>query len=406
MSGIESDVALAGAARARTRQLSEARLVLYAGANLPSAEVIGAYAPGLSAYPAMGPSFAKEQPDTDLVSRLEQRVEALACEVFGAGWAEVRLPSCTLANLAVFHSFAAPGDLLLAPAAAQGGHLSQRRGGTPELAGLRVEDLPFDAVACRLDGKRAAALVRQREPKLVMLGRSVLLEPDDIVAVVEAAHAVGALTIFDASHVSGLIAGKTFPNPFEAGVDLITTSTYKTLPGLPQGLVLGREPEHAVRFKAFLDRYFLANYDAGRLPCLLQLLSEVKRDGEGYARRITGNTVALADALREQGLPVMAGATVRQATHQLLIPLGDAADPRAVMRQLERSDIVVGTCANPSRPGQHALRLGTQVLTRLGLEPRDMADIAGLLRRVLAGESDGGAEVKALLARPRSMQPL
>lgn len=383
MSGIESDVALAGAARERTRQLSEARLVLYAGANLPSAEVIGAYAPGLSAYPAMGPSFAKEQPDTDLVSCLEQRVEALACEVFDAAWAEVRLPSCTLANLAVFHAFAAPGDLLLAPAAAHGGHLSQRRGGTPELVGLRVEDLPFDPAAGQLDGTRAAAQVLQREPQLVMLGRSVLLRPDDIDEVVHAAHAVGALVIFDASHVSGLIAGKAFPNPFEAGVDLVTTSTYKTLPGLPQGLVLGRKPEHAATFKAFLDQYFLANYDAGRLPCLLQLLNEVKQDGEGYARRITGNTLALAAALRDEGLPVMAAATLEQATHQLLIPLGENADPRAVMGQLERGGIVVGTCADPSRVGRHALRLGTQVITRLGFGAEDMRGVAGRLAQHL-----------------------
>ncbi|MCT8167012.1 MULTISPECIES: glycine hydroxymethyltransferase [unclassified Pseudomonas] len=405
MARAQNDEALMAAARERTRQLSEERLVLYAGANLPSAEVIAAYAPGLSAYPAMGPSFFKEQPDTALVSRLEHRVEALACDVFGAAWAQVRLPSCTLANLAVFHSFAAPGDLLLAPSAAHGGHLSQRRGGTPELAGLRVEDLPFDTQGCQLDGRRAAALVLQRQPKLVMLGRSVLLAPDDIDEVVRAAQAVGALTIFDASHVSGLIAGKVFPNPFEAGVDIITTSTYKTLPGLPQGLVLGREPEHGAKLRSLLDRAFLANYDAGRLPCLVQLLDEVKLGGVDYARRIIRNTVALAEALRDQGLPVMVGATAQQATHQLLIALGHAADPRAVMQQLERSGIVVGTCADPSRPGEHALRLGTQVLTRLGLEPRDMADIAALLRRVLAGQSDGGAEVKALLARYHSPRP-
>lgn len=380
MTAIESDEALTDAAQGRYQQLSEARLVLYAGANLPSAEVIAAYAPGLSAYPAMGPSFFKEQPDTDLVSHLEQRVEALACEVFDATWAEVRLPSCTLANLAIFQAFSKPGDLLLAPAAAHGGHLSQRRGGTPELAGLRVEDLPFDVQAGQLDGERAAAQVRQRQPRLVMLGRSVLLQPDAIDEVVQAAHAVGALVVFDASHVSGLIAGGVFPNPFEAGVDLVTTSTYKTLPGLPQGLVLGRTSEHATTFKAFLDRYFLANYDAGRLPCLLQLLNEVKQDGAGYARRVQRNTIALATALRAEGFTVRAAATVEQATHQLLVPVQDGADPRAVMGRLERGGIVVGTCVDPVRPGGHALRVGTQVITRLGLVPEDMAGVAGRLR--------------------------
>src|SRR5690606_10792725 len=107
------------------------------------------------------------------------------CALFGAQWAEPRLPSCTIANLAVYHAFSKPGDLLLAPAAAHGGHLSQRRGGTPSLAGLVVKDLPFDTRQCVLDAPRAADLVRELRPTLVMLGRSVIIKPDDIEPVVK-----------------------------------------------------------------------------------------------------------------------------------------------------------------------------------------------------------------------------
>jgi glycine hydroxymethyltransferase len=63
--------ALLAACADRLPQLETQRLMLYAGANIPSARAIAAYNPGLSAYPAMGPTGHKEQPETELVSELE-----------------------------------------------------------------------------------------------------------------------------------------------------------------------------------------------------------------------------------------------------------------------------------------------------------------------------------------------
>ncbi|WP_282366746.1 hypothetical protein [Pseudomonas sp. PS02290] len=172
--------ALLAACADRLPQLETQRLMLYAGANLPSARAIAAYNPALGAYPAMGPTGQKEQPETELVSELESFTSQAAMTLFGAAWAEVRLASCTLANLAIFHVYCRPGDKVLAPAAEHGGHLSQRRGGTAELAGLVVEELPFDRRNCQLDAARAAEMITQTRPRLVVLGRSVMIKADDI----------------------------------------------------------------------------------------------------------------------------------------------------------------------------------------------------------------------------------
>jgi glycine hydroxymethyltransferase len=348
---------------ARGATLNDGRLMLYAGANLPSAQAQQAYSPELSAYPAMGPSFSKEQPDTDVVSGLEVAIRERICELFGAQWAEPRLPSCTIANLAVFHAFSKPGDLLLAPAAAHGGHLSQRRGGTPSLAGLVVEDLPFDTRQCVLDAPRAADLVRERRPTLVMLGRSVIIKPDDIEPVVEAAREVGAKTIFDASHVSGLIAGGTFPNPLSLGVDVITSSTYKTLPGRPHSLIAGRHPEDGERLAELIDGALLANYDAGKLPAFLHTLREVQANGRAYAQRVCANSESLAQALLQRGVAVIAPEPGEVFTHQILVPMTADLTAPAAMAALEKHGILVGTCADPTTPGGYALRVGTQFIT-------------------------------------------
>lgn len=388
---------LLDACAARLPQLAAHRLMLYAGANLPSARAMAAYRPALSAYPAMGPAYDKEQPETELVSELEDFTSQAAMRLFKAAWAEVRLPSCTLANLALFHAYCQPGDRVLAPAAEHGGHLSQRRGGTAELAGLVLQDLPFDRGSCQLDTARAVEQVERVRPRLVVLGRSVMVKADDIAPVVAAAQAVGAKTLFDASHVLGLIAGGAYPNPFDAGVDLVSSSTYKTLPGRPQGLVLGRNPQDAHALRSLLNSRMLANYDAGRLPSLAVTLSEALADDGAYARRIVSNSAALHRALLAEGLPVIAAQAGEVHTHQLLLPLSGSVDPRAQMQALQTSGILIGTCVDPSRPGHHALRLGTQFITRQGLGTAQMPEVARLLGQVLQVAPCGGLAVGSRL---------
>lgn len=374
---------LFAAARAHGETLARHRLVLYAGANLPSSEVLGAYAPGLGAMPSMGPSFDKEQPGTELVSQFEVAVREEACALFGAAWAEPRLPSATLCNLAVFHAFARPGDLMLAPDKAHGGHLSQRRGGTPALAGLSCEELPFDADGLCLDALAAARRVEAHRPRLVMLGRSVMLRADDIGPVIAAARSVGATTVFDASHVAGLIAGGTYPNPLAAGIDVMVTSTYKTIPGLPHGLILGRDPAQGEALARLLDARFLANYNPALLPPLLRVLREVRMSGVAYAQDIVANTAALAAACRAHGLPVIA--PEEGFTHQMLIPIAANDDPRTLIAALAERGVIVGLCPDITREGRTALRVGTQFITTLGLDARHMHEVAGILADFLAG---------------------
>lgn len=373
----------------RHRVLCDKRIVLYAGANLPSEAAMAAYAPGLGAYPAMGPSFAKEQPDTDLVSHLERAVSAAACMLFEAEWAEPRLPSCTIANLAVFHAFLRPGDLMLAPAAAHGGHFSQRRGGTPELAGLVVEDLPFDTESCCLDGLAAARMILTRRPALVMLGRSVMIKADAVSPVVDAARRVGAKTIFDASHVAGLITGRQYPNPLALGIDILTTSTYKTLAGRPHALVVGRNPEDAGRLAAIAEGGLLANNDAGKLPALLVTLREAQGGIASYARQVVENARLLATMLQREGLPVLAAREDEIGTHQILVPLDAAISGPEMMAAMAARNILVGLCPDPSRPGCHALRIGTQFITTRMPEAVTLEMIARLFAEVFRARRSG-----------------
>ena len=298
--------------------------------------------------------------------RWETLSARLACRVFGAAWADCRLPSCTIANLAVFSAFVSRGGLVLAPAASDGGHLSQRRDGTPSMLGLDVRDLPFDAEWQRLDADAAAAQILSERPALVMLGRSVILGPDDWAPVVAACRTVGALSVYDASHVAGLIAGGVFPNPLQAGVNLLTTSTYKTLAGPTGAIVAGRHAEHGARFADFVDRTLLANQDAARLAPLCGVLAEFAAS-PAYARAILDHADALKRCLQNAGIATLLDERPAE-THQVVVPIGDLASTKAVMVDLEAARVLVGRCPVPGSPGQHGLRFGTQFVARIGFD--------------------------------------
>lgn len=366
----------------QARLFHGAALVLYAGCNLPPESALSLHTPELSAMPAMGPPGRKEQPGARTVADLEVALAETASRLFGAAWADARLQSCTIANLAVYSAFGKLGTIL-APAASSGGHFSQTRGGTPEVAGLTVVDLPFDSTRQVLDTEGTVRRIMDMRPTLVMLGRSVVLGPDELAPIAEAARAVGARTVYDASHVAGLIAGGVFPNPLEVGIDLMTMSTYKTLGGPPGAIVCGRTPDDGDTFATTVNRAFLANQDAARYPVLLASLLPF-RDGGDEPARTVANATGFKRALEAEGLPVLLpGEPAR--SHQVVVPTGSLDQTLSAMRGLEGASILVGRCPHPGEADGYALRFGTQFATRLGLGAGAMTEAASLIARLLTG---------------------
>jgi glycine hydroxymethyltransferase len=386
------DSRLRGMVDAHSRRLRSARLMLYAGAALLTDDQSQISNADLGAMPAMGWIERKEQPGSATVAELERLMSQLACLTFGCGWADLRLPSCTIANLAVFSFMAKPGDLLLGPAAGDGGHLSQRRGGTPSVARLEVSDLPFDPYAQQLDSIGAANLISKTRPRLVMLGRSVILGPDPLEDVMAASRMVRATTIFDASHVSGLIASRAFENPLAHGVDVVTSSTYKTLGGPPGGMVLFRDPELGRAFSSYLDDGFLANQNATRFPAIISAIWACRPE-TGYGAKVLSTAETMKSEFRGMGIEALLPSAPAKS-HQVVVPVGSAERARAAMQSLESAGILVGTCPAPGRRGEFGLRFGSQVISTMGLVDAEVREVAQLIGGVLESV-DFGARLAA-----------
>ncbi len=92
-----------------------------------------------------------------------------------------------------------------------------------------------------LDEVRDLAL--KERPKVIFCGGTALPRTIDFAAFGEIAREAGAVLVADVAHIAGLIAGGAHPSP--AGhVDVISTTTHKTLRG-PRGAMLLSREEHA-----------------------------------------------------------------------------------------------------------------------------------------------------------------
>jgi glycine hydroxymethyltransferase len=138
-------------------------------------------------------------------------------------------------NQATYLGLLKPGDTILAMDLSHGGHLTH---GAPvsHMGSLfnfvRYKTLPSKGGAIDFDELRAIA--REVRPKLVLCGYSSYPRELDYAAFKSIADEVGALTMADVSHYGGLIAGNAMRNPLDAGFDVMTTTSHKTLRG-PRG---------------------------------------------------------------------------------------------------------------------------------------------------------------------------
>ena len=171
-----------------------------------------------------------------VLRRSRSSARKLAAEVFGAAYAEIRIGSGALANLYAFMATTKPGDTILVPPGEIGGHVTHHKDGAAGLYGLRSVAMPVDAAGFSVDLTKLAALAQAERPKLITIGGSLNLFPHPVAEIRKIADSVGAYVLYDAAHMSGMIAGKAWQQPLHEGAHMMTMSTYKSLGWTASGL--------------------------------------------------------------------------------------------------------------------------------------------------------------------------
>jgi glycine hydroxymethyltransferase len=322
---------------------------------------------------------------TRYTDRIEALANAAAARLFRARFATTRPLSGHIAALSAIVPLLARGAKLLAIAPDEGGYDGYAPGFIPAMFGYTVRPLPATGPGHRVEASAAVETIRRERPNAVVLGQSFFLFPYPLKEISEAAHALDALVLYDASHVLGLVAGGEFQDPLREGADLVFGSTHKSFPG-PQGglIVTDREDLFSQLDPALVWRIF-DNAHWNRIAGLAQTLLELERCGREYATTVVANARALGRALTDLQLPLLAEAEGFTRSHQLHI---DRARLRsqanlgagALARRLERQRLLIDLVG----------RVGTAEVARLGLAPTDMPRLAELLvRGGLRGERVG-----------------
>jgi glycine hydroxymethyltransferase len=345
------------------------------------------------------------------IDKIELSAIELAKRLFKAEFVDVRPVSGACANLAVYSSLSDPGDTLMALSIPNGGHISAGKkefSGTAGLVhGLQVEYFSFDREKMNIDvdetKKKMKAL--EKKPKMIMFGGSLLLFPQPVREISEAAEDIGAVPVYDAAHVAGLIAGGQFQDPLREGAHLMTFSTHKTLFGPQGGAIVGRA-QYGEGIKKAVFPGTSSNHHLHGVAAKAMTFAEFLKYGRPYAKDVVTNARALAEGLSDLGEKVVGEGIGFTKSHQVALDVTKYGDGGVVEKKLESMNIIANRQLLPGdlQAGRHytnpgGVRLGVSELTRLGMNKSDMREVAEILHIALT--TDKISQVKKKVATLR-----
>jgi len=322
------------------------------------------------------------------VDQIETICEDLAREVFACRFADVRSTSGTVSNMAVLMALTKTRDKMTTVALSDGGHISHAKIGATGMRGIKTFNYPFDEKNMNIDVQGAKRLIREVKPKVALFGQSVFLFPTPLDEMKDVFSEVGCSTWYDAAHVLGLIAGRKFQDPLKEGIDVISGSTHKTLPGPQHGMILSdltkQGLETSLRRGVFPG--VTSNHHLHSVAALAVTLAETREFGEAYADQVIRNAKALGQGLFERGMEVLCEHLGFTESHMIVVDVEQFQGGAKVAKDLEAANIILNKNllpwdSDPVRPC--GIRIGSQELTRLGMKEKEMAEVAELVARVV-----------------------
>ena len=395
--------------REKTRQ--KEGLELIASENYVSSAVLEAMGSVLTnkyseGYP--GKRYYGGQQYTDIVENIARD---RAKQLFNCTFANVQPHAGAPANVAMYFALLEPGDTVLGMDLSHGGHLTHGHPVTyltKIFKFVRYKMKNVDTGEMDYDEMRTVA--KREKPKMILAGYSAYPRELDYAKFVDIAKEVGAITVMDAAHIAGLIAGHACKNPFDYGFDIITTTTHKTLRGPRGGMILTKENEE---YAKKIDKSVFPGFQGG--PIMNTIAAKAVAFGEDlkpsfkkYAAQILKNAKAMEEVFHNNDIRMITGGT---SNHLIL---ADVFGSLGITGQ-EAEDVLdqVGITLNknsiaddtrkPMDPS--GIRFGTPAITTRGFKEKECARVAELMIETMKKKGDAKTkkavhnEIKAMCKR-------
>jgi len=329
------------------------------------------------------------------IDRLEELCMARARELFGAEHVNIQPYSGSPANQAVYVALSKPGDTIMGLSLAHGGHLTHGDG--VSISGMYYNAVHYgvDRETGLLDYEEAERLAREHRPKLIFCGGSAYPRSIDFERFGAIGRSVGAVVVADIAHISGLIASGVHPSPVEH-VDVMTTTTHKSLRGPRGGMILCRKEYAEAIDKAVFPGLQGGPHNHSMAGLAVALMEANSEEFRQYSAQTVENARTLAGALTERGFSLSSGGT---DNHLILI---DVTSKGVTGKQMSKSLDAAGIVCNfnripfdtrpPANPS--GIRIGTPAVTSRGFGPEEMVQLAAWMARVAAARGDAGLSLE------------
>lgn len=344
-------------------------------------------------YP--GKRYYGGQEFTDIVERIA--IER-ACALFGAKFANVQPHAGAPANLATYFALVEPGDTILGMDLSHGGHLTHGHPVTYITKFINfVRYKMKDIETGELDYEELRETALREKPKVILVGFSAYSREPDYARIAEIAKEVGAISIADMAHIAGLIAGGAVTNPFDKGIDIILTTTHKTLRGPRGGMILTRENEELAKK---IDKSVFPGMQGG--PLMHHIAAKAVAFGEAqhpnfkkYAAQILKNAKAMEAVFREEGIRMLCGGT---SNHLILADVFTSLGIRGHDAETVLDEVGITLNKNMIADDPHppmnpsGIRFGTPAITSRGFTEAECAQVARLMLKTLRSKDDDAAK--------------
>ena len=314
---------------------------------------------------------------TTHTSSIEELVRTRAQELFGSEHAVVRLGGIAAASRVAFLALLHPGDTVL----------SFHRRKEEHCAGLsyHFENFGIDPAAQRVDWDEVMQLAERVRPRLIIFSPVSYPCIPNYARLTEVARAVDAYLWVDIGQCVGLVAAGLIPSPV-ACADVISFPTNDALRG-PDGAILLCKKEFAARIDAAAANTGHSSLHMNHLAALgFALHAAAQPKFRAYGEQVMASAAALAAALRERGIELLAGGT---ETHLVLAAPAAGVDITEAVHTLRRIGVHVKLDRIPTMRSEillTALRLSTAGVVTRGLTAADMPLVADVLACVLSGK--------------------
>ena len=337
-------------------------------------------------YP--GRRYYGGQENTDYVENLaRERAKSL----FKCDHANVQPLSGSGMNQAVYLGLLNPGDTILAMDLSHGGHLTH--GAPVSHMGklfnfVRYVTDPSDG---SFDFDQILKDAKECRPKLVLCGYTSYPRDIDYERFKAIADEVGAISMTDASHFGGLVAGEAMANPFDYGFDIVTTTTHKSLRGPRGGMILCKED-----YAAKIDKSVFPGLQGGpHMNAVAALAVTLKLaalpDFKRYAEQVLKNSKTLANVFIKSDTELITGGT---DNHMLVIDTlkSYGIDGRIAEETLDKVNITTNKQIIPDDPNPplrpSGIRIGTPAATSRGMRESDMERLGAWIDQCLSAPDD------------------